>query len=157
LELADKNDKSIKVKVNDGEIIFPIEAKGQKARVQGKLYKLEFDKEGQLINKVEDVHVCSRHTEEDSDKAKSSEKVVESDEAAEKSEKSEEASEEIHDHHHADDAKDEKVASVEGCKKTAAAHAECKRTAVADSDKEKADLSAVVYQIKGTGAVIFFD
>ncbi|PIQ09720.1 MAG: hypothetical protein COW71_05135 [Ignavibacteriales bacterium CG18_big_fil_WC_8_21_14_2_50_31_20] len=39
IELAsDKEFESIRVKVNDGEIVFPMEAKGQKALVEGELY-----------------------------------------------------------------------------------------------------------------------
>jgi gamma-glutamylcyclotransferase (GGCT)/AIG2-like uncharacterized protein YtfP len=35
----------IKVKVKDGEIVFPMEAKGQTALVEGKVYKIELTKE----------------------------------------------------------------------------------------------------------------
>lgn len=39
-----KGDK-IKVKVKDGEIVFPVEAKGKNALVEGKVYKIEMTKE----------------------------------------------------------------------------------------------------------------
>ena len=37
--------EKIKVKVKDGEIVFPMEAKGQTALVEGKVYKIELTKE----------------------------------------------------------------------------------------------------------------
>lgn len=49
MELAsDKEFQSIRVKVNDGEIVFPLEAKGRLALVEGIVEKLEISKE-QLI------------------------------------------------------------------------------------------------------------
>ncbi len=49
MELAsDKEFQSIRVKVNDGEIVFPLEAKGRPALVEGIVEKLEISKE-QLI------------------------------------------------------------------------------------------------------------
>lgn len=44
LQGKDENEK-IKVKVKDGEIVFPTEAKGLKATVEGELYKIEMDEE----------------------------------------------------------------------------------------------------------------
>lgn len=44
LQGKDENEK-IKVKVKDGEIVFPTEAKGLKASVEGELYKIEMDEE----------------------------------------------------------------------------------------------------------------
>ncbi|HES59164.1 MAG TPA: DUF4920 domain-containing protein, partial [Caldithrix sp.] len=42
MELAsDKEFESIRVKVNDGEIVFPLSAKGKLAKVEGVLEKLE--------------------------------------------------------------------------------------------------------------------
>jgi len=38
---SDAADKKVKIKVRDGEIVFPMEAKGHKAVVEGELYKLE--------------------------------------------------------------------------------------------------------------------
>lgn len=35
----------IKIKVKDGEIVFPVEAKGKKALVEGKVYKMDLTKE----------------------------------------------------------------------------------------------------------------
>ncbi len=39
------NNKKIKVKVKDGEIIFPMETVGQTALVEGKVYKIELSQE----------------------------------------------------------------------------------------------------------------
>ncbi len=43
---GDKEYESIKVKVNDGEIVFPMEAKGKKALVEGEVYSFVLDGEG---------------------------------------------------------------------------------------------------------------
>ena len=46
MELAsDKEFETIRVKVNDGEIVFPLSAKGKLAKVEGVLEKLELTKE----------------------------------------------------------------------------------------------------------------
>jgi hypothetical protein len=42
---SDVEDEKIKVKVKDGEIVFPMEAKGSAALVEGKVYKIELTKE----------------------------------------------------------------------------------------------------------------
>jgi len=42
---SDVEDEKIKVKVKDGEIVFPMEAKGSTALVEGKVYKIELTKE----------------------------------------------------------------------------------------------------------------
>ena len=42
---SDKADEKIKIKVNDGEIVFPTEAVGSTAKVEGKVYKIELTKE----------------------------------------------------------------------------------------------------------------
>ena len=42
---SDKDGEKIKVKVEDGEIVFPQEAKGKSALVEGKVYKIELSKE----------------------------------------------------------------------------------------------------------------
>jgi len=42
---SDAEGEPIKVKVKDGEIVFPMEAKGSIALVQGKVYKIELSKE----------------------------------------------------------------------------------------------------------------
>lgn len=42
---GDKEFEKIKVKVKDGEIVFPLSAKGNKALVEGKVEKLELTKE----------------------------------------------------------------------------------------------------------------
>ena len=43
---GDKDYESIRVKVNDGEIVFPMEAKGKKALVEGEVYSLVVEGEG---------------------------------------------------------------------------------------------------------------
>ena len=42
---SDDGEGKIKVKVKDGEIVFPVEAKGSTALVEGKVYKIELTKE----------------------------------------------------------------------------------------------------------------
>lgn len=42
---SDSDDEKIKVKVKDGEIVFPMEAIGSMAIVEGKVYKIELTKE----------------------------------------------------------------------------------------------------------------
>jgi hypothetical protein len=42
---SDSDDEKIKVKVKDGEIVFPMEAIGSTAIVEGKVYKIELTKE----------------------------------------------------------------------------------------------------------------
>jgi len=45
IELSGEKDfQKIKVKVNDGEIVFPLEAKGKKALVEGEVYSVEVEK-----------------------------------------------------------------------------------------------------------------
>lgn len=45
IELSGEKDfQKIKVKVNDGEIVFPLEVKGKKALVEGEVYALELKK-----------------------------------------------------------------------------------------------------------------
>lgn len=45
---SDKEEGKIKIKVKDGEIEFPMEAKGKKAVVEGLVYKIELDKESAI-------------------------------------------------------------------------------------------------------------
>jgi hypothetical protein len=42
---SDDGEGMIKVKVKDGEIVFPVEAKGSTALVEGKVYKIELTRE----------------------------------------------------------------------------------------------------------------
>jgi len=42
---SDEGEGMIKVKVKDGEIVFPVEAKGSTALVEGKVYKIELTQE----------------------------------------------------------------------------------------------------------------
>ncbi len=42
---SDKRFQKIKIKVKDGEITFPMEAKGKTALVEGKVYEIKFTKE----------------------------------------------------------------------------------------------------------------
>jgi hypothetical protein len=51
---SDVEDEKIKVKVKDGEIVFPMEAKGSVALVEGKVYKIELSKE-KAINYYEHI------------------------------------------------------------------------------------------------------
>jgi len=45
MEVTDENEKKIRVKVKDGEIVFPEEAIGKTAVVEGEVYKIELDEE----------------------------------------------------------------------------------------------------------------
>jgi hypothetical protein len=42
---SDVPDQKIKIKVKDGDIVFPVEAKGKSALVEGVLYSIELDEE----------------------------------------------------------------------------------------------------------------
>lgn len=42
---SDAKDQKIKIKVKDGDIVFPVEAKGKNALVEGTVYKIELTKE----------------------------------------------------------------------------------------------------------------
>jgi len=58
MELAsDKEFQSIRVKVNDGEIVFPLEARGKLALIEGIVEKLE-------ISKEELIKAMKHHAEE---------------------------------------------------------------------------------------------
>lgn len=44
MDLSDeKGERKIKIKVQDGEIVFPVEAKGKTARVEGEVYSIELN------------------------------------------------------------------------------------------------------------------
>lgn len=43
---SDKEHESIRIKVNDGEIVFPMEAKGKKALVEGEVYSIVVEGDG---------------------------------------------------------------------------------------------------------------
>lgn len=43
---GDKEFEKIKIKVNDGEIVFPMEAKGKKALIEGEVYSIVTEGEG---------------------------------------------------------------------------------------------------------------
>jgi len=45
MEVTDENGKKIRVKVKDGEIVFPEEAIGKTVVVEGEVYKIELDEE----------------------------------------------------------------------------------------------------------------
>jgi len=45
MEVTDENGEKIRVKVKDGEIVFPEEAIGKTAVVEGEVYKIELDEE----------------------------------------------------------------------------------------------------------------
>jgi hypothetical protein len=42
---SDAENQKVKIKVKDGEIVFPVEAKGKSALVEGTVYKVELTKE----------------------------------------------------------------------------------------------------------------
>ncbi|MEJ2052765.1 MAG: DUF4920 domain-containing protein [Calditrichaceae bacterium] len=46
---SDKEFQTIRIKVNDGEIVFPLSAKGKPAKVEGTLEKIELTKEQNLM------------------------------------------------------------------------------------------------------------
>lgn len=55
IELAGEKDfQKIKVKVNDGEIVFPLEAKGKKALVEGEVYAVEMEKKSDCSGNCSD-------------------------------------------------------------------------------------------------------
>ncbi len=45
---SDAENQKIKIKVKDGDIVFPVEAKGKSALVEGTVYKIELTKEEAL-------------------------------------------------------------------------------------------------------------
>lgn len=45
MELKSNSEGKLKVKVKDGEIVFPVESKGDIGIVEGELYKMELDEE----------------------------------------------------------------------------------------------------------------
>src|SRR5690606_3015476 len=45
MEIADENGEKIRVKVKDGEIVFPKDGAGKTALVEGEVYKIELDEE----------------------------------------------------------------------------------------------------------------
>ncbi|MDP4197015.1 MAG: DUF4920 domain-containing protein [Bacteroidota bacterium] len=56
MEIAsDKSFQKIKVKVNDGEIVFPMEAKGKTAKVEGTVYQIKMTKEQVIEKKTEEA------------------------------------------------------------------------------------------------------
>lgn len=62
IEIAsDKPYEKIKVKVNDGEIVFPMEEKGRTALVEGEVYKISLTKE-QAIERAK--HEAEEHNTE---------------------------------------------------------------------------------------------
>ncbi|MEN8192303.1 MAG: DUF4920 domain-containing protein [Bacteroidota bacterium] len=70
IELAsDKEFESIRVKVQDGVIVFPMEAKGKKALVEGEVYSFEYEVEaecsGSGCKENEEKHEdCEHHKKE---------------------------------------------------------------------------------------------
>jgi hypothetical protein len=54
---SDKEYESIRVKVNDGEIVFPMEAKGEKVLVEGEVYSFDVEQEAECSG--EDKAKCS--------------------------------------------------------------------------------------------------
>ncbi|PJA95591.1 MAG: hypothetical protein CO129_11020 [Ignavibacteriales bacterium CG_4_9_14_3_um_filter_34_10] len=73
IELSgDKDFQKIKVKVNDGEIVFPLEVKGKKALVEGEVYSLEVEKKSDCSGKCNDE---KKKNEEECEHGKQKEKV----------------------------------------------------------------------------------
>ena len=60
---SDKEYESIRVKVNDGEIVFPLEAKGEKALVEGEVYSFIVEEESECSGKTSES--CSDKKESD--------------------------------------------------------------------------------------------
>lgn len=58
---GDKDFEKLRVKVNDGEIVFPMEAKGKNAVVEGELYKVTITEEQQI---KQAKHRAEHHGEE---------------------------------------------------------------------------------------------
>lgn len=82
LELAsDKGSDTMRVKVLDGEIVFPMDLKGQEALVEGVIYKMVFDKNGQLVLTTSDLPEHSEKEHKD-DKEHEEKKKTEKEENA---------------------------------------------------------------------------
>jgi len=69
---GDKEFEKIKIKVNDGEIVFPLEVKGKKALVEGEVYSLEVEKKSDCSGKCNDE---KKKNEEECEHGKQKEKV----------------------------------------------------------------------------------
>lgn len=66
---SDKEFESIRVKVQDGVIVFPVEAKGKRATVEGEVYSFDYETEvecgGSDCKKNEEKHdECKHHKKE---------------------------------------------------------------------------------------------
>lgn len=55
---SDKEFETIRVKVNDGEIVFPMEAKGKKAVVEGEVYSIEIESKESCSHKEGEGESC---------------------------------------------------------------------------------------------------
>ena len=53
--IGEKSPEKIRVKVLDGEIVFPLEIKGRNVLVEGMVYKIVYDKEGHIILDTSDL------------------------------------------------------------------------------------------------------
>ncbi len=57
LELrAAEGGRTIKVKVEDGEIVFPKDSRGLGARAQGKVERMDLDREGYILHREHEAH-----------------------------------------------------------------------------------------------------
>lgn len=64
MELSgDKEYQSIRIKVNDGEIVFPMEAKGKSALVEGQVYSIDVEAEHNCSN--EEGEACGKEHEKE--------------------------------------------------------------------------------------------
>ena len=50
MDLAGEKDQAVRIKVDDGDIVFPLDAKGKKAVAEGVFTKIELTKEQALAN-----------------------------------------------------------------------------------------------------------
>jgi hypothetical protein len=57
LELrAAEGGRTLKVKVEDGEIVFPKDSRGARARAQGKVERMDLDREGYILHREHEAH-----------------------------------------------------------------------------------------------------
>lgn len=64
IDLATDDNQTMRVKVDDGVIVFPMDAKGHNAVVEGEVYKLEFDADGNLLAQSAKTLNCAEHGRE---------------------------------------------------------------------------------------------
>ena len=72
IEISDSEDNIIKVKVNDGEIVFPMETMGKSAVVEGEVYALETE----AASDCSEAHEMKKAESENEEDCCSKKKVV---------------------------------------------------------------------------------